>query len=376
MALCIMIAGGGTGGHIMPAIAVAEEVATLYKDARVWYVGRRGSLEERLVKNTALHFSSIHAAPLKKNIRALISCLYNTLRGLYDSWRLIRSFQPACIVGFGGYASFPLLLAGLIMKKPVIVHEANAVPGKAVRLLVRLGAFLAYGIDAGHPALKEVITRAAQKNKVTFTGNPVRRSICNAKPEEGYECTHLAPENPILLVTGGSQGAHALNEVMCEAAEEIARRTPSLQIIHITGYDDEDRVKDAYEEQGILHYVTSFSHNMGALNAAATVALSRAGALTIAELSAQGTPAVFVPYPFAADDHQYWNAQSTVAAGGGICIREEELSASSITDILCTLIEQPERCAEMACAAQNENHKDARKKVCDIIVSLCEGKNE
>lgn len=369
MGRCIMIAGGGTGGHIMPAIALAEEIMDRYADIIVWYVGRCGSMEEKWVEATRFHFCAIHAAPLKKSLSALVRCAVSTCYGIAQSWRLIRKHRPGCIIGFGGYAAFPLMLAGRLMRIPVVVHEANAVPGKTVRLLVRFGAALAYGIDAGHPALAAVQARAARRHAVQYTGIPVRRIRCDARAEEGYKETQFSPDLPVLLVTGGSQGAHFLNTLMCAAVPSIAARHPEIQIVHITGKNDEEMVRSAYEKAHITHYVTHFTPHMGAFAAMADCAVTRAGAVTIAELSVHETPSICVPYPYATDDHQYWNASAVVRAGAGMCLREDVLTGEVITDIVCHLIEAPEQRAAMAVAARSFHHRDARTSLCAYVMS-------
>ena len=347
----VMICGGGTGGHIMPALALTEYITLHHPHSALWYIGRRSSMEERLVTSEGLRFGSIHAAPFKKGF-GLLKCVFLNLLGVIESCFLILRHRPLDIIGFGGYASFPLMLAGLLLRRNVVIHEANALPGKAVTTLVKLGAKFAYGIDTGLPALKALCDRAASKRGACMTGNPVRRSLLESVDLARENFTGLQTDTPTLLVIGGSQGARFLNRIICAACGKLHDGIPRLQIIHITGAIDVDLVNNTYEMCDIPHYVTPFCDKMNVLYALASCVIARAGAMTISEICISAVPALLVPFPYAAEKHQHENAAFLANAGGAIVIDQSDVSSELLVSQLTSLMNDSGRVDRMA-----ENNK-------------------
>ncbi len=342
----VMISGGGTGGHIMPALALCEYIHSRFPHAVLWYIGRAGSMEERLMKNEKVQFKRLHAAPFRSGF-AFIAFLAVLCVGLVEGSVLILKGNPDVIVGFGGYASAPLLLAGIILRRNVVVHEANAIPGKAVKMLVKLGARFAYGLDSDNPVMRQLRDRAEKKKGACFTGNPLRAAFTQPPGQADYGFTGLNPADPILMVLGGSQGARFLNLLVCNACAELKKRLPDLQIIHITGSADRDTVDSAYAMCDIRHYVTAFSDRINVLFEMADVVLSRAGALTISELCVAGLPAILVPYPFAAEKHQHENALLLAGKGGAIMIDQDEMNEHVLVDNVSSLCNNPDTMKHM-----------------------------
>jgi UDP-N-acetylglucosamine--N-acetylmuramyl-(pentapeptide) pyrophosphoryl-undecaprenol N-acetylglucosamine transferase len=343
-----MVSGGGTGGHIMPALALCEALLTRAPHAVLWYIGRGRSMEERLARNLGLPFRRIHAAPLKHGIRAAMAFVVAMVVGVCESLVLVLRGRPDVIIGFGGYASFPILLAGLILRRTVVVHEANARPGRTVKFLVRLGARLAYGmppVDTTGPLALMVQRLGA---RACWTGNPVRRSFLQATSGTAHRLTGFVGTAPTLLVLGGSQGAHALNSVVPRAAALAARRVPGLRVAHLAGSADEHDVRAAYMAAGVPHFVAAFFDDMGGLYRLATMVVARAGALTVSEICVAGLPAVLVPLPTATDDHQTANAQVLERNGGAVLIPQPALTPESLADVIADVMAGEGRAEAMA----------------------------
>ena len=336
----VMISGGGTGGHIMPAIAMCEFIHARYPQAVLWYVGRPGSMEERLMTHEHVRFTSLHAAPYRSGF-AMLWFLTAQALGFLEGIFLIIKSRPDVIIGFGGYASAPLCLAGLFLRRNVVIHEANAVPGKAVKMLVACGARFACGLDSDNPALRHLRRKAEKKQVSCFTGNPLRTSFTEPITADDYAFTGLNTAQPVVMVLGGSQGARFLNLLVCNACAALKNAIPELQIIHCTGADDCQLVEKTYSICEIPHYVTSFSNRITALYAAADVVISRAGAMTVAEICAAGIPAVLVPYPFATELHQHENARILADKGGAVVVDQNQLGPDRIVEILSKLFADP-----------------------------------
>ena len=331
----------------MPALALTEHITLHHPGAVLWYIGRKDSMEERLVRGEGISFDSIHAAPLKKGF-GFLKFFFVNLIGVFESCFLILRHSPQVIIGFGGYASFPLMLAGLVLRRSVVIHEANALPGKAVTLLVKLGAKFAYGIDTGLPTLKALYTRAAEKKGACMTGNPVRSSLLMPIDLTQENFTGLRVDNPILLVMGGSQGARFLNRIASSVCSKLKDSIPGLQIIHITGAVDAELMNRTYDMCDIPHYVTAFSDKMNVLYALASCILARAGAMTIAEICVAALPAVLVPFPFAAEKHQHANAAFLVDNDGAVLFDQSELTPDLLVTELTALMNDPDRMERMA----------------------------
>jgi len=360
-ALRVMLAGGGTGGHITPALAFGEALQQRYPQALLWYCGRPGSLEQTLVRQHGWAFKTVCSAPPRPGF-ARCWALARIAWGLLQSVMLVLRFRPRLVVGFGGYTAFPLLLAALWLRRPVLVHEANALPGRAVRALARRGAWVAYGLssddadDALHALARQLGTRARR------TGNPLRRAFLDATIEHACRVTGLAADAPTVLVLGGSLGSRALNTLAPPALEHVARAVPRLQIVHIAGIADVERVRRVYAQTALPHYVAGFSNEMGALFRLANLVLARAGALTLSEICACGLPAVLIPYPFAADRHQEFNARVLSSRGAAILLNEADATPALLAAHIQRILTGPDAAA-MAAAARGLAMPDAAEQL-------------
>jgi len=348
----IVIAGGGTGGHVFPAVAVAEALHAL-ADVEVVFCGTDRGVEARVVPALGWRLERIDVVPIKGGgvARAARGALL-AARATWKALRLVRALRPRAVLSVGGYASGPVALAAALRGVPVAVLEPNSVVGLANRLLAPFAkrAYLAWE-DAGRPF------RSAARRAY---GVPLRR---------GFSPQPYAPGRTArVLIVGGSQGAAALNERMPEAIARLASRVPALEVIHQAGRDRDEDVRRRYAAQGVPRVtVKAFIEDVARAIGEADVIVARAGAVTVAELTAIGRASVLVPFPFAADDHQARNAAAIARAGGAVCIRQEEAFPARLSAELQRLLEDDAARAAMADASRALGKPNATR---DIAVDL------
>lgn len=354
----VLIAAGGTGGHIYPGIAVAQEIVRRDASSKVQFVGTARGLETRLVPQAGFELSLIESAGLKNvSLGARMKGLAVLPKSFVSAQRLMRQFQPDVVVGAGGYVSGPVVLTAAMTKRPTLVMESNALPGWTNRVLARF-------VDRAAVSFEQALPYFRGKAKVT--GNPVRREFFEipAKKRE--------PGKFSLLVFGGSQGARAINEAMVAALPRLKELPVELRIKHQTGTADFEKVKAAYDAAGWGERadVSSYIDNMMADFAAADLVLCRAGATTTAELIAAGKASIMVPFPFAADDHQRKNAEALQVAGAARMILQKELSGERLVEEVQELVSEPKKIDEMEEASRKLAHGDAAAAAVDMIEEL------
>ncbi|MEJ2639762.1 MAG: undecaprenyldiphospho-muramoylpentapeptide beta-N-acetylglucosaminyltransferase [Desulfosarcinaceae bacterium] len=352
--LRVVIAGGGTGGHLFPGIAIADAFGEVQPFAEVMFIGSGRPLEISVLSQTGYRFDTIAIEGLKGRGR------WNQLRAAFKipgavwaSMRKLWGFKPQLVVGVGGYSAGPVVAAAWFMRIPRVLHEQNLLPGITNRILVRLANRIYVSFDGTRERLA---TRKAR-----LTGNPVRRALLTGQTEAAASRNGLH-----LLVMGGSQGAHALNMALIDAISALPDKTP-LRVRHQTGTKDLGVVQAAYARQGIEAEVKPFFDDMADCYRWADLVICRAGATTVAEVTAVGLPAIFVPYPFAADDHQRLNALAVVDAGGGEMIIEKNLDGKVLAERLQHFSAHPETLERMASAARTLGRPEAA----DEIVRDC-----
>ncbi|GAB4360014.1 MAG: undecaprenyldiphospho-muramoylpentapeptide beta-N-acetylglucosaminyltransferase [Immundisolibacter sp.] len=344
----VLIMAGGTGGHVMPALAVAEQLRR--GGHRVQWLGTAAGLEARTVPAAGIELFTLPVAGLRgKGAWRYLSAPVELLRALSQAVSLLRRLQPDVVLGLGGYAAGPGGLAAFLLRRPLLIHEQNARPGLTNRLLARLACHCM----AGFPGLR-LGGRPAE-----FTGNPVRANLCN-RPAPAQRLS----DTPRLLVLGGSQGAQAINAVLPAALERLHRRgLPLPQVRHQAGPLHADAVAADYRARGIVARVDGFIDDMATAYEQADLAICRAGALTVAELCAVGLGAVLVPYPHAADDHQTANARQLAEAGAALLLPQAELTPPHLAERLGGLLTDPSRRLAMAEAARRLGQPDAAQRV-------------
>ncbi|MBW2108256.1 MAG: undecaprenyldiphospho-muramoylpentapeptide beta-N-acetylglucosaminyltransferase, partial [Deltaproteobacteria bacterium] len=278
-----------------------------------------------------------------RSVGSQLRALAKISKGLFQAVRIIRGFDPDMIVGVGGYASGPVALAGKVMGKTVVIHEQNMIPGLTNRLLARF----ADRIYVSFPDTKKWF----EPSKTVFTGNPVRAAVL----QNGRESE--SKNGFVVLVVGGSQGAHAVNQAVVDALDHLGPH--GIRFIHQTGVQDRPWVSDAYEQRGVQATVSAFFEDMGRLYRAADLVVCRAGATTVSELTALGKPAVFIPFPFAANDHQAYNARYVAQAGGAEVILEKDLTGRILAEKISAYAADPAVLDKMAACAAALGRPDA-----------------
>jgi UDP-N-acetylglucosamine--N-acetylmuramyl-(pentapeptide) pyrophosphoryl-undecaprenol N-acetylglucosamine transferase len=356
--LRVLIAGGGTGGHIIPALAVAHELVSRHS-AEVLFVGTARGLEIRLVPEAGFNLRLIDVGQLKSvSLLTRLRTLMNLPRAIFAAKRLIREFRPDVVFGVGGYASGPVMAAALQLKIPAMAFEPNAAPGLANRLV---------GMKVQAAAVNFPSAVKWFRN-CEVTGIPVRPEFFTLAAPTG--------PHPQLLVFGGSLGARIFNIHLPLIAPALLHAVPGLTILHQSGARLFDQTQSAYAVSGAdpaRWQVQPFIENMPARFAEASLVMSRAGASTVAELAAAGKPALLVPFAAAADDHQRRNAEEMVKAGAALLLDERDLDApGKLLNALTTLLKSPDRLASMATAARTQARPGAAERIAERLSLLAQ----
>ncbi len=354
--LRVLIAGGGTGGHIIPALAVARELVARH-GAEVLFVGTARGMESRLVPEAGFNLRLGDVGQLNNvSLLTRLRTLLDLPRAIFACRRLIREFQPSAVFGVGGYASGPAMAAALQLEIPSLAFEPNAMPGLANRLVgKRVQA------AAGNFPSAAQCFRSAE-----VTGIPVRQEFFTLQP----------PTAPHLLIFGGSQGARVFNSALPEIIVDLLDAVPGLTVLHQSGLRHHEPTQAAYAASGAdpeRWDVQAFIDDMPAQFARASMVMARSGASTVAELAAAAKPALLVPFAAAADDHQRRNAEEMVKAAAAVLLAESELDApGNLLALLTGLLTSPERLAAMAVAARAQAHPDAAERIAERLASLAQ----
>lgn len=352
----MIVSGGGTGGHLFPGIAVAEAFLDQYPGSRVLFIGTGRQTDARVLANRKFETATISSQGLKgKSMGQRLSALLQLPLSTFSAMGLLRRFRPQLVLGVGGYVTGPVLLAAKMMGIATCIHEQNSVPGMANRKLGRLVDRIFLSIPGSE--------RYFAPGKWVMTGNPLRRELTAAAEKKRGQ-----KEGLTLVVLGGSLGAHRVNTLMVGAMGILKNTTAHLRVIHQTGRDDEQMVAGRYKELGIKAEVAAFFNNMAELYSQADLVVSRAGATTLAEITAFGLPMILIPYPFAADDHQRKNGEYLVQGGAALMFTQEELTEKRLAEEISTLLTDEKRCLQMGQAARRLARPDATK----TIVAQCE----
>ena len=353
----LMVVGGGTGGHVFPGVAVAEAWLNRVKGAEVVFVGSPTGLEARVIPPMGHMFIPVEARRLKN--ASMMERIKSMLRMPIVIWsgiKLLRREQPAVVLGVGGYVSGPVVLAAALTGRPSAVAEQNARPGLTNRLL-------SYAVRRIYTAFPEAIGHFPEK-KVRELGNPVRDSILAAEHSKGTD-------GPRVLILGGSQGARSLNELLPQAIAQLKSEYPGLHVTHQTGRDRDEPVRRAYDDLDVADVnVAPFIDDMAAAFAMTDFVIARSGATTVAELACVGCPALFIPFPHAADDHQTANANSLVSAGAALMIQESELDVAKLVELVSPILKDPSRLADMGRRARERGRPGAADDIVDDLLSM------
>lgn len=349
----VIIAGGGTGGHVIPAIAIAQELRSRY-NAEILFVGTARGIETRLVPAAGFPLELINVGALNRvSLTTRLKTLFDLPRAIAQSASLIRRFHPDVIIGVGGYASGPAMLAAAMKRIPMMAFEPNVVPGVANRLVARWVKAAAVHFEA---------TQRYFRNAVV-TGVPVRREFL-AIPVRSPDA------HPTMLVFGGSQGAHAINVAVALSLAQLAQEAPGFHLIHQTGGNDLEAAQAAATTAGISAEISAFIDDMPAAFARADLLICRSGASTVAEVAAAGKPAIFIPLPTAADDHQRHNAETLANAGAARLLPQSQLTSDHLAQEVTSLLCDRALLLRMGAAARRFAHPDAAAEIAAMAARL------
>lgn len=353
-----ILAGGGTGGHVIPALAIAQELQKQY-GAEVLFIGTARGIENRLVPTAGFALRLVEVGALKNvSLITRAKTMFALPRAVWEARRILSEFRPGVVIGVGGYASGPAMLAAILKKIPTLAFEPNLVPGFANRLVARR-------VSAAAVHFAET---AKFFSRAEVTGVPVRRAF--------FDIAGSIPSgNPTLLVFGGSQGAHAINKVVMDSVPTLRERLPQIHIVHQTGERDYNDAAAAYAGLGDSIKAYKFIDDMPGFFGRADFLLCRSGASTVAEVTAAGKPAIFVPFPRAADDHQKRNAEALERAGAAVMLEESRLNRDTLVETVTSLLSDRPRLARMGEAARKLSHPGAASDIATMAARLAGAKN-
>jgi UDP-N-acetylglucosamine--N-acetylmuramyl-(pentapeptide) pyrophosphoryl-undecaprenol N-acetylglucosamine transferase len=354
----VLIAGGGTGGHLFPGIALAEEVVTRHHKNEVVFVGTERGLEAKVVPQAGFPLEFIRARGLKgKGLGQFLLGLLALPLAFLESFRILQKHKPDVVVGVGGYASGPVVMAAWMLGIPTAVQEQNALPGMTNKIL---GKFVKVVFTAFEEA-----RRFFPQGKVQLVGNPIRRKLM-----DNYLRSHVAHEHFSVLVFGGSLGAKGINQRVVEALDSLQDLKGQLSFVHQTGKNDLERVRKGYADRGFQAEVVEFIDDMSDAYARADLVVCRAGATTLAELTVCKKASILIPFPYATDDHQAVNARAMVEAGAAVMFREAELTGQMLAEHIRLLKQEPARLKQMEKKAALLGRPEASKELADVCVDL------
>ena len=360
----IIVSGGGTGGHIYPALTLIDAIKNKKPDAEFLYVGTEKGLEADIVPKAGINFTALKLEGGLERRFTLenISRAANAIWSIKRASDIVKNFKPDAVVGTGGYVCGPILLAASLMKVPTLIQEQNAVAGVTNKILSKFVKKIAVG------------TKDALKNfpadKTIYTGNPIRREVLAAKKIDGLKEFNFTDDKPIVLISGGSRGARSINNAMIDVLKSAAQKN-SAQFLHVTGKGEFDSViKKLSDVDAPNIRIMPYLYNMPTAMAMADLAIFRAGATGLAELTARGIPAILIPYPYAAENHQEFNARSLVEAGAARMILNKDLTAELLEKNIDELLSSPEKLKSMAAASLSLGKPNAADEIADLILNL------
>jgi UDP-N-acetylglucosamine--N-acetylmuramyl-(pentapeptide) pyrophosphoryl-undecaprenol N-acetylglucosamine transferase len=359
----VVIAGGGTGGHVFPGIAVAKELKKIFMDAEIMFVGTHEGIEGRVIPQEGFQIKFIRSEGIvKRGIYLSLKGIFKVPLSIKDSYIFLREMKPDVVCGVGGYCSGPVLFSAYLMKIPTIIHEQNTVPGFTNKLLGRFVNIIAVTY------LESM--NSFSKDRTYLTGNPVRDEILRGDKHRGYKTFHLDKDLFTIFVFGGSAGASKINKALSESLVYLEEYRDKIQFLHQTGEKDFNFVREFYQSRNFKGTIIPFVYDMADAYAVADLVISRAGATTLSELTACGKAAILIPYPFAAGNHQEMNAKKLWDLGAAQMIHDKDLKGKILSDLIKYFIEDPDAIAEMERISRSLGKPDATKKIVELISGL------
>jgi UDP-N-acetylglucosamine--N-acetylmuramyl-(pentapeptide) pyrophosphoryl-undecaprenol N-acetylglucosamine transferase len=358
----VIIAGGGTGGHLFPGIAIAEEFLKRDGTHNILFIGTERGLEKRILGNMGLTLRTLNVEGVKgKGILKALNALLKIPQSLIESYGLIREFGPDIVIGVGGYSSGPTVLSACFMGIKTAIAEQNALPGITNRIL---GKFVDK-IFLTFPETKKCFP----EKKIIVSGNPIRAGFFTDIHNQ-----NMAGDKFTLLIFGGSQGAHSINMAVLDALPYLHTVKPALKIIHQTGDNDLHAVSECYRSYGVDADVLPFIMDIAKIYRSSNLLICRAGATSIAELTASGKAAILIPFPYATGDHQTKNAEALLHAGACVMIRETDLNGKKLAETILNLYNNPERIKEIETRSAGLGNPRAAVHIVDACVEIIASK--
>ena len=362
----VMVTGGGTGGHIYPALAIAQRVLKDYPQGEVLYIGTEKGLEAKIVPQTHIPFQTIDVEGLQRRFSlAGIKTGYKAVAGILEALRIIKKFRPQLVIGTGGYVCGPVVLAARVLKIPTVIHEQNALPGITNRLLARF-------VNKILITFPQSANYFPNKAKVVITGLPIREEILKINREQGYDYFNLDPQKKTILITGGSRGAQKINQGIVSIYPKLANRT-DVQIIHITGQLDYDNVVKGIKDSGINLEICGniilkpYLDHMEYALAITDLYVARAGATFLAEVTAKGIPGILIPYPYAAENHQEYNAQALVDLKAAKMILDKNITGDILYREIQEMIDNSETLVKMGNNSLKAGDNQSMAKIMKVV---------
>lgn len=369
----IIVSGGGTGGHIYPAITLINNIKKIVPNAEFLYVGTKKGLEADIIPREQIPFATLDISGFERHLTMKNFLVAGkAFKAVVKARRIVKDFKPDVAIGTGGYVCGPILMAASLMGIPALIQEQNAIPGVTNKILAKFVDKIAVGY-------KRAMNYFPQ-DKVIFTGNPIRDDILSSTKNEGVMEFSLDTTKKTILVSGGSRGAHSINKAMLDVHKHFANNY-RVQIMHVTGKNEYSFVKDGLDKMGIdITRVNNLSvypylYDMPKALAAADIAVFRAGATSLAELTARGVPAVLIPYPFAAENHQEFNARELEKNGAANVIINKDLTGELLIKVLEEMLVSENHLQEMAEASRNMGKPSAALAIAEIVVELANKHN-
>jgi UDP-N-acetylglucosamine--N-acetylmuramyl-(pentapeptide) pyrophosphoryl-undecaprenol N-acetylglucosamine transferase len=367
--LRILIAGGGTGGHLFPGIAIAEVFMKRQPATRVLFVTSGKKIEETVLGKTSFEKKLISVQGIKgKGLFAKLASLCRLPKGMIDAIRLLIGFKPHIVIGMGAYSAGPIIAGAWMMRIHRVIHEQNSIPGLTNRLLSGL-------VEKIYVSFPDTRFKSSVSHKIDFTGNPVRHEILQATGKESSSQKVLPDENPLfnVLILGGSQGAHSINMAVLDSIMYL-KEPEKFRFVHQTGTGDADEVSKVYQQLKVEAVVAPFFTDMADRYHQADLVICRSGATTVAELTVSGKAVIFIPFPFATDDHQVVNARALVENGAAEMIQEKDLTGQILAGKIRFYAENPEVMKRMQSKIRQFGHPDASERIADDIYRIIDNK--
>ncbi|WP_400163196.1 undecaprenyldiphospho-muramoylpentapeptide beta-N-acetylglucosaminyltransferase [Brevibacillus sp. TJ4] len=365
----VVLTGGGTGGHIYPALAVAGEISRQNPQAAFLYIGSKNGLEANLVPRQGMPFQSVEISGLKRKLSLdNLKTLWKFVQAVGDAKKMLRQFQPDVVIGTGGYVCGPVVYAASRLGIPTMIHEQNVVPGLTNKFLARSATRVAVSFSESLPLFPA--------GKTVLTGNPRATEVMHGDKAKGRSFLGVAQDKQIVLIFGGSRGARAINEAVLDAVERFAS-FPNTHFVYVTGEVHFSSIQAALQQKGDIPAnlsVLPFVHNMPDVLAATHVLVGRAGASTLAEITALGVPAILIPSPYVTNNHQEKNARGLERAGAAKVILERELSGESLMAELSALLADRQTWEEMRKSSLTLGMPRAAATIVENLLEIAKGK--